>query len=139
MRKKIVLVGGCFDVLHPGHIRFLEKAKKAGEYLIVLLESDKKIKELKGQDRPIHTQNERKLILKGLKSVDRVILLPYLKNDADYEVVIQQIKPDIIAATLGASDNYHKKRIAKATGAKLKYVTKMIGSYSTSNILTHRT
>ena len=139
MRKKIVLVGGCFDVLHPGHIRFLEKAKKAGEYLIVLLESDKKIKELKGQDRPIHTQNERKLILKGLKSVDRVILLPYLKNDADYEVVIQQIKPDIIAATLGASDNHHKERIAKATGAKLKYVTKMIGSYSTSNILTHRT
>ena len=136
--KKIVLVGGCFDVLHPGHIVFLQKARQAGDKLIVLLESDEKIKKLKGSKRPVHTQKEREVILKALKMVDLVIPLPYLKEDLEYEVFIKKIKPDIIAATLGSLDNHHKERIAKATGAKLKYVTKIIGDYSTTNILTNR-
>ena len=138
MVKKVVLVGGCFDVLHPGHIIFLEKAKKQGDFLIVLLESDEKIKELKGKSRPVHTQKERAAILRSLKSVDQVILLPYMKNDDDYERLIQNLKPDVIAATSGVPDNFHKERIAKITGAKIKYVTKIIGDYSTTNILTHK-
>jgi len=138
MVKKVVLVGGCFDVLHPGHIIFLEKAKKQGDFLIVLLESDEKIKELKGKSRPVHTQKERAAILRSLKSVDQVILLPYMKNDDDYERLIQNLKPDVIAATSGVPDNFHKERIAKITGAKIKYVTKIIGDYSTTNILTRK-
>ncbi len=138
MTKKVVLVGGCFDVLHPGHIIFLEKAKKQGDFLIVLLESDEKIKELKGKSRPVHTQKERAAILRSLKSVDQVILLPYMKNDDDYERLIQNLKPDVIAATSGVPDNFHKERIAKITGAKIKYVTKIIGDYSTTNILTRK-
>lgn len=135
--KKVVLAGGCFDVLHPGHIVFLQKAKKLGNILIVLLESDEKIKQLKGQNRPFFKQRERAAVLKGIKFIDQIIMLPYMKSDEDYEKVIKKLKPDIIAATYGSFDNYHKARIAKIVGAELKYVTKIIGNYSTTNILTH--
>lgn len=131
----MVLVGGCFDVLHPGHVIFLQKAKRAADYLVVLLESDQKVKKLKGVNRPVHTQKMRAMVLKALKFVDRVILLPNMKNDSDYERLIKQIKPDIIAATEGAEDNHFKKRAAKLVGAKLVYVTKMIGYHSSSGIL----
>lgn len=136
--KKIVLAGGCFDVLHPGHVKFLEKAKKAGNFLIVLLESDEKIRQLKGKNRPFFHQKERAAVLKGLKFVDKIIMLPFLKNDSDYERVIRSLKPDIIAATKGSFDNHHKERIAKLVGAKLKIVSKIVGDYSTSRILTDK-
>lgn len=138
MTKKVVLVGGCFDVLHPGHIVFLQKAKRVGDFLVVLLESDKKIRKLKGQNRPFFNQKERAIVLKALKVVDQIILLPYLKNDAEYEAIIKKIKPDVIAATAGAFDNYHKEKVAKIVGAELKYVTKIVGNYSTTNILTYK-
>lgn len=134
--KKIVLAGGCFDVLHPGHVVFLKKAKAAGDFLIVLLESDEKIRQLKGKNRPFFNQKERAVVLKGLKFVDQIIMLPFLKSDRDYEKFIKKLKPDIIAATAGVSDNHYKEKMAKLIGAKLKYVTKIIGDYSTSRILT---
>lgn len=133
--KKLVLVGGCFDILHPGHLIFLQKAKKVGDTLVVLLESDEKIKKLKGVNRPVHTQKTRAFILKALKFVDRVILLPNMKNDSDYERLVKKIKPDIIAATEGSTDNHLKKRAAQLVGAKFIYVTKMIGNHSSSAIL----
>lgn len=138
MGKRVVLVGGCFDVLHPGHVIFLEKAKKAGDKLVVLLESDKNIQEHKGQNRPFFNQKERASVLKALKVVDQVISLSYMKNDSDYEELIKKINPDIIAATYGTSDNYLKERVAKLVGAKLIYVTKIIGNYSTTHILTNK-
>ena len=68
---KIVLVGGCFDILHLGHVVFLEKAKKEGDVLVVLLESDEKVRFLKGKGRPVHTQSERAEILSALKVRER--------------------------------------------------------------------
>lgn len=136
--KKIVLVGGCFDILHPGHVIFLQKAKKAGDFLVVLLEPDQKIKQIKGKNRPFFNQKTRAVVLKGIKFVDKIIMLPFLKNDKDYEKIIKKIKPDIIAATYGASDNYHKKRIAKLVGAKFKIVSKVVGGYSTTRVLTDK-
>lgn len=133
-----VLVGGCFDVLHPGHVIFLEKAKAAGDYLIVLLESDERIKKLKGIKRPVHDQKMRALTLSALKSVDEVISLPNLKTDAEYEAIVEKIKPDIIAVTEGGEDNHHQDRVAKLVGAKLKSVTKIVGNYSTSAILNRK-
>lgn len=130
---KIVLVGGCFDVLHPGHVVFLQKAKKEGDILVVLLESDKKVRKLKGRGRPIHTQKERALILSALSVVDRVILLPYFEKDEQYNALIEKIKPDVIAATEG--DDFYQRRIARKLGIKLKIVTKKIGNYSSSRVL----
>ena len=134
--KKIVLVGGCFDVLHPGHVIFLEKAKQEGDILVVLLESDEKIKELKGKNRPFFNQKERAAVLSALGSVDRVVLLPFMERESDYDQIIATIKPDIIAATYGYANSKHHQRSAKLTGAKLKYVSRMIGNYFTSRILT---
>lgn len=133
--KKIVLAGGCFDILHPGHIIFLEKAKAAGDILIILLESDKKAKELKGLNRPVQTQKIRAKALSALETVDYVVILPFLRSETAYDKVIQEIQPDIIALTIGYERAHHHKRAAKLTGAKLKYVTKRIDSYSTSQLL----
>ncbi|MBI3343244.1 adenylyltransferase/cytidyltransferase family protein, partial [Candidatus Gottesmanbacteria bacterium] len=60
---KKILVGGCFDLLHYGHIRFLEEAKKLGDHLVVALESDENVRRMKGEGRPIHTQAQRKEML----------------------------------------------------------------------------
>lgn len=135
-KKKTVLAGGCFDVLHPGHVIFLQKAKKAGDILIVLLESDERVRTLKGISRPVHNQKERALILSALQPVDFIILLPNL-NDKKYDEILLKIKPDIIAITRGIDDKYHQKA-ACLVGAKLKYVTKMIGGYSTTNLLNQK-
>ncbi|MDP3758814.1 MAG: adenylyltransferase/cytidyltransferase family protein [Candidatus Daviesbacteria bacterium] len=133
--QKSVLVGGCFDVLHPGHVIFLEKAKKKGDILIVLLEADEKVAELKGLNRPIHTQAMRAKVLSALQAVDYVVMLPFLKSESAYDGLIRKIKPNVIALTSGYKEAYHHKRAAKLTGAKLKYVAKLVNGHSTSRIL----
>lgn len=133
--KRKVLVGGCFDVLHPGHIVFLEKAKSKGDFLIVLLESDRKVKILKGKNRPVQTQEERSEVLSAIKFVDQVIMLPFMKEEEEYDKLIKKIKPDVIAATRGDENVAHHKRAAKLSGAKFIYVTNMIGNHSSSRIL----
>lgn len=133
--KVIVLAGGCFDLLHPGHVVFLEKAKKAGDILIILLESDEKIKVLKGINRPVQSQLKRAKVLSLLAAVDYVVNMPYLKEDLEYDRLILRIKPDIIAATSGSQSTNHYKRVAKLVGAKLKFVTEAIGDYSTSSLI----
>lgn len=134
--KVTVLAGGCFDILHPGHVIFLEKARKAGDQLIVLLESDEKVRKLKGANRPVHTQKDRAKVLSALRSVDRVISLPFVDQDSEYIRIIASIKPDIIAVTKGYEGSHHHRKTADLIGAKIKYVTKVINGYSTSKILT---
>lgn len=107
LKTKVVLVGGCFDLLHYGHIYFLKKAKKLGNYLVVALESDENTRKLKGPKRPIHSQNRRKEMLESLRFVDKVITLPPMKSDADYERLIRRVNPDIIAVTYGDTKNTH--------------------------------
>jgi D-glycero-beta-D-manno-heptose 1-phosphate adenylyltransferase len=68
--KRVVLTNGCFDLLHPGHVRFLEQAKSHGDILIIAINSDRSVKKLKGPDRPILTENERAEVLAALSSVD---------------------------------------------------------------------
>lgn len=135
--KKIVLVGGCFDVLHPGHVIFLEKAKKAGDILVVILESDKRIRELKGVKRPAQNQRDRAKMLSAFGCVDYIVLLPYIKSDLEYDALVEKIKPDVIAVTRGEENINHHQRAAKLVGAKLKFVTKMVGDHSSSRILNH--
>ncbi|MBI4036244.1 adenylyltransferase/cytidyltransferase family protein [Candidatus Daviesbacteria bacterium] len=132
--KKIVLAGGCFDILHPGHVTFLEKAKKAGEILFVFLESDKKVQELKGANRPIHTQTMRAKVLSALRVVDYVVRLPYMGSSKQYDEVVGKIKPDVIAATTKDA-NIHHQRAAKLVGASFEVVAKVVKEYSTSRLV----
>ena len=102
LKTKVVLVGGCFDILHFGHIYFLKKAKSLGDVLIVALESDENTRKLKGPSRPIHTQKQRKEMLEALRFVDKIISLPPLPN---YRQLVAEIKPQIIAVTQGDTKN----------------------------------
>lgn len=131
--KKMVLVGGCFDVVHLGHIVFLEKAKLKGDVLVVLLEPDKKIKKNKGENRPINNQENRAIFLTKLKMVDYVIKLPEKK--ADYFEIIKKLKPKIIAISENDKNLVKKRQQAKEIGAKLVKVTNLIPQQSTSRII----
>jgi FAD synthetase len=129
--KKKVLVGGCFDILHYGHVQFLKEAKKLGDYLIVALESDETTKRLKGPGRPIHNQRERREILESLKFVDEVISLPEMKNNNDYKNLVTKIRPFVIAITEGDSIKDIKENLAESVGAKLVEVKRVSDLSST--------
>jgi len=133
-KKSIVLVGGCFDILHTGHVKFLKSAKHLGDVLFILLESDKNVKKLKGKNRPINPQTERALVLKALRFVDYVILLQSMKTDKEYDKLINQLKPDIIATTKDDPLIKHKKRQTDIIGGKLKLVISRVKNKSTSKL-----
>ena len=134
MIKIKVLVGGCFDILHVGHIKFLKNAKSFGDYLIILLESDVNIKKMKGKNRPIYNQGERKMVLESLSFVDKVVILPGIVNDETYSKLVKKIKPNIIAITEGDPIRDKKLIQAKSVGAKLKIIKKYQGHSSTDAI-----
>lgn len=90
--KKVVFTNGCFDLLHPGHIHYLEKAKSFGDILIVGLNSDESIKRLKGVNRPINNVEFRVQMLAGLSSVDFIIIF---ESNTPLEL-ITSIKPDVL-------------------------------------------
>jgi FAD synthetase len=132
--RKAVLVGGCFDVLHYGHIHFLKKAKALGNYLIVALESDKNVKRLKGNKRPVHDQNMRREMLEALRFVDQVIILADKMTDKDYDKLVKIINPQVIAVTSGDPVIDKKKKQAQEIDAKVIEIPR-IDSLSTSQII----
>lgn len=132
--KKIVLAGGCFDILHIGHLMFLEKAKEAGNILFILLESDERIRKMKGSKRPINTQSDRAHLLSALGIVDYVVLLPLLETNEEYDKVILSIKPAIIATTKHDPDRTHKERQGNLIGSRVVDVVERIANKSTSRL-----
>lgn len=134
-KKSIVVVGGFFDILHLGHIKFLKNAKKHGDYLLVLLEEDSKATKEKGTQRPINSQKLRAKILSSLQSVDYVIMLKNMTNNDLYDRIMVEIQPAIIAATYGDPYIKHKKRQAKLIRGKVVYVIKRIGDHSTTKYM----
>lgn len=89
---KKVFTNGCFDILHIGHIRLLEFAKSCGDYLVVGINSDRSIQTIKGDDRPIIFQEERKEILQSIRWVDDVVIF----HEPNPLSLIKKIKPDIL-------------------------------------------
>lgn len=90
--ETVVFTNGCFDIIHPGHIDLLERAKKLGTKLIVGINSDKSVRAIKGANRPFTSESDRATILKGLKSVDEVRIF----DEPTPEKIIQEIKPDVL-------------------------------------------
>ena len=133
--KTIVLLGGCFDILHIGHIVFLEEAKKHGDVIVVLLESDQTITATKGPKRPYNVQVDRAKILSALAVIDYVVLLkPDMDNKA-YDNLVFALKPAIIATTSGDVNRHHKERQAELVGAKVIDVTTQIIDKSTTKLI----
>jgi len=126
VESKIIFTNGCFDILHRGHIKYLERSKKLGDKLIVGLNSDASIKRLKGESRPINNEEDRKTLLESLKYVDEVIIFD---EDTPYEL-IKKIKPDII--TKGG--DYTPETIVGNDLAEV-IVLPYVKDYSTTNIV----
>ena len=88
---KIVTTNGCFDILHVGHIRYLQKTKTFADYSIVLLNSDISVKKIKGENRPINSELDRAEVLDSLKFVDYVVLF----DEESPKFLLDEIKPDV--------------------------------------------
>jgi len=122
---KKVLVGGCFDLVHYGHVEFLTNAKNLGDYLVVALESDENVRRMKGESRPIHTQQQRKAMLESLRVVDEVIALPSLKTDDEYASLVKTVHPSVIAITEGDPIEDKKRKHAELVSATVIVVPKV--------------
>jgi len=90
--RRVVFTNGCFDLLHPGHIRYLQEARRLGDALIVALNSDRSVRELKGERRPILDQNERAEVIAALGCVDYVTIF----DESTPREVIAALLPDVL-------------------------------------------
>jgi rfaE bifunctional protein nucleotidyltransferase chain/domain len=125
---KTVFVNGTFDVLHIGHLELLNYAKSLGDKLFVAIDSDERVKQLKGPTRPIHTAYQRKVMLLNLKAVDEAEVF---NNDEELEMWIKQIKPSIMVV---GSDWQNKTVIGSQFAKKLEFF-KRIDEYSSTKTI----
>ncbi|MBK7104033.1 MAG: D-glycero-beta-D-manno-heptose 1-phosphate adenylyltransferase [Ignavibacteriae bacterium] len=129
--KKVVFTNGCFDILHAGHVDYLTKARECGDVLIIGLNSDKSVREIKGEKRPIVTQEERAYILNSLKCVDYVVLF----EEPTPKELIDKIVPDVlIKGGDWAIENIVGRDIVEANGGEVKNI-QFVTSQSTTNII----
>ena len=125
--RKIIFTNGCFDILHIGHIKYLEKAKSFGDILILGLNSDDSIRRLKGMNRPINTQNDRAYILASLEVIDYLVIFD---EDTPFEL-INLIKPDVLVK---GGDYEGKEVIGQDIAKELKLVKFIDGKSTTKTI-----
>jgi len=90
--KKVIFTNGCFDILHRGHIEIFEKAKSLGDILVIAVNSDSSVRKLKGEERPIVSEDDRAYIIASLECVDAVCLF----DEETPAEIIDKIKPDIL-------------------------------------------
>ena len=120
---KIVLVTGVFDVLHAEHYLFLQAAKSAGDYLLVGVEADRRVRAMKGKGRPVYPQNTRLENLTKLTYIDHVFLLPEkFDKTTHHDRLIGLLKPDILAISSHTSHQIEKQTIMSKHGGKLVVV-----------------
>ena len=125
--KRIVFTNGCFDLLHAGHVKYLEKAKKLGDILIVGLNSDESVKRLKGENRPINSFEDRAVVLAGLEMVDYVV---EFSEDTPYNL-IKEIKPNVLVK--GA--DYSGKEVVGSDLVDEVKLIEFVEGKSTTNII----
>lgn len=128
---RIVFTNGCFDLIHPGHVDLLARARSFGDRLIVGVNSDRSVRSIKGKGRPVQTEEERKAVLLGLKSVDEV----YVFDEATPENLIKKLRPDVLVKggdwpveqIIGAD-------FVLANGGRV-YSLPLVGGYSSSALV----
>ncbi|MDH7445149.1 D-glycero-beta-D-manno-heptose-7-phosphate kinase [Aquimarina sp. 2201CG14-23] len=125
--KKIVFTNGCFDILHLGHIKYLERAKQLGDVLIVGVNSDQSVKTIKGENRPINPEYDRTYLLNALKSVDYTVLF---NQSTPYEL-IKAIEPDVLVK----GGDYENKEIVGSDLARTVKLIEFIEGKSTTEII----
>jgi len=125
---KIVFTNGCFDILHPGHIEMLKYAKSLGDKVVVGIDSDERVKEKKGDLRPINTSEVRKEMLLALRYVDAVYVFD---NDNQLKSLVKKFEPDIMIV---GSDWIGKPVIGSEYAKEVKFFER-IPEYSTSKTI----
>ncbi len=125
--KKIVFTNGCFDILHRGHVEYLQKAKELGDLLVLGLNSDSSVKRLKGNERPINNEIDRAIILSALECVDYIIIF---NEDTPLEL-IKNLKPDILVK----GGDYKIENVIGREYAKETVLIDFVDGYSTTNII----
>lgn len=111
----IVLTSGTFDILHVGHQRYLEEAKKRGDFLIVGVDSDEKVRTRKGPNRPIVPETERVEVLAHQRSVDIVTLKPLLSKEQRW-ALIKLVRPDVLVATQETYNDEEREQLKEWCG-----------------------
>lgn len=129
--KTFAATNGCFDILHVGHVRYLQKTKELANYSIVMLNSDKSVKMIKGEDRPINNEQDRAELLSALSCVDYVVLF----EEKSPAALLEAIKPDIY--TKGADytlETLPERDIVIRNNIKVEFIDFVAGK-STTNVI----
>jgi len=129
--KTVVATNGCFDILHVGHVRYLQKSKSYADYLIVLVNSDKSVKSIKGEGRPINNELDRSEVLIALNCVDFVVIF----DEDSPKDLLDEIKPNVY--TKGADytmETLPERDIMIKNGTKVEFIDFVQGK-STTNII----
>jgi rfaE bifunctional protein nucleotidyltransferase chain/domain len=129
--KRLVFTNGCFDLLHPGHIRSLEEARSLGDVLIVGVNADASVRELKGARRPVIPENERAEILAALECVDAVVIF----SEATPRETIVRLLPDVLVkgGDWGSDKIVGREEVEAAGGCVVS--VPVVSGYSTTEIL----
>jgi rfaE bifunctional protein nucleotidyltransferase chain/domain len=129
--NKIVFTNGCFDLLHAGHVKYLEDARRKGDILVVAINSDASVRRIKGNKRPVINENDRLTIIGALASVDYVFLF---KEDTPLKV-IKQVRPDILVKGADWEDKtIVGSNFVKSYGGRVSTI-KFINGRSTSSLI----
>lgn len=131
--KKIVFTNGCFDLIHIGHIYYLKEAKKLGDILIIGINSDESVRRIKGNNRPITSENERAEILSAFRIVDYVIIFP----EEDPIKLISELLPDVLVKGGNwAIDKVLGRDIVESRGGKVETIPAIDNKSTTTLIST---
>lgn len=129
--KKVVFTNGCFDILHQGHVRYLSEAKKCGDYLIVGLNSDRSVRNIKGKNRPLMSEGARAELLAALCFVDGVVIF----DDEDPLAIIKYLQPQVLVKGADwAEDDIIGAELIRKAGGEVKTIP-LVPDISTSDII----
>jgi D-beta-D-heptose 7-phosphate kinase/D-beta-D-heptose 1-phosphate adenosyltransferase len=123
-----IVVNGTFDILHRGHVEMLEYAKSLGNHLLVCIDTDNRVKELKGPERPINNQTDRAFMLQSLKCVDKVW---FFNSKEELEFILENYKPDIMVK---GSDYRDKPIVGSHLCKEIKFY-ELVKNYSTTKLI----
>ncbi|MBX2911288.1 MAG: D-glycero-beta-D-manno-heptose 1-phosphate adenylyltransferase [Cyclobacteriaceae bacterium] len=129
--QKVVFTNGCFDILHLGHVDYLEKAAALGDRLVVGLNSDASVRGFKGEDRPVQDQNSRARILASLQFVDMVVLFD---QNTPLELISSLVPDILVKGGDYMAENIVGAEVVKKNGGEVKTID-FVPGYSTSRII----
>lgn len=129
--KSIVFTNGCFDILHSGHVFYLQKAKQQGDILILGLNSDASVRRLKGEKRPINSEIDRAIVISELKSVDYVVIF---EEDTPQEIISLIVPNKLVKGGDYKKEDVVGKEIVEGNGGEVVIIPFVDGK-STTNII----